>query len=235
MNIEKQITIIIPAYNEEDYIYDTLQSISRQTFEGRLTVIIADGNSTDKTLVEIARASHDFTNLKIKVIKGGTVSVGRNRGAALVKTPYIIFIDADSLLMPDDIFLETLRYADTHSIITAKQTSLSTNWRSQLLWTTFNAIRKIMPESFSTGCYFFIHTTVFRKLGGFDETLTNSEDFWLSKQIPKKYFKIIDRYVNQDDRRFKKMGYLNFIYIVIANYLNRNNKDWFTKDVGYWS
>lgn len=235
MNIKKQITIIIPAYNEEDYIYDTLQSISRQTFEGRLTVIIADGNSTDKTLVEIARASHDFTNLKIKVIKGGTVSVGRNRGAALVKTPYIIFIDADSLLMPDDIFLETLRYADTHSIITAKQTSLSTNWRSQLLWTTFNAIRKIMPESFSTGCYFFIHTTVFRKLGGFDETLTNSEDFWLSKQIPKKYFKIIDRYVNQDDRRFKKMGYLNFIYIVIANYLNRNNKDWFTKDVGYWS
>lgn len=235
MNIEKQITIIIPAYNEEDYIYDTLQSISRQTFEGKLTVIIADGNSTDKTLVEIARASHDFTNLKIKVIKGGTVSVGRNRGAALVKTPYIIFIDADSLLMPDDIFLETLRYADTHSIITAKQTSLSTNWRSQLLWTTFNAIRKIMPESFSTGCYFFIHTNVFRKLGGFDETLTNSEDFWLSKQIPKKYFKIIDRYVNQDDRRFKKMGYLNFIYIVIANYLNRNNKDWFTKDVGYWS
>lgn len=235
MNIEKQITIIIPAYNEEDYIYNTLQSISRQTFEGRLTVIIADGNSTDKTLTEITRASHDFTNLKIKVIKGGTVSVGRNRGAALVKTPYIIFIDADSLLTPDDIFLETLRYADTHSIITAKQTSLSTNWRSQLLWTTFNAIRKIMPESFSTGCYFFIHTNVFRKLGGFDETLTNSEDFWLSKQIPKKYFKIIDRYVNQDDRRFKKMGYLNFIYIVIANYLNRNNKDWFTKDVGYWS
>lgn len=234
MNIQEQITVVIPSYNEESYIYKTLRSISHQTFKGRLTVIIADGNSTDKTLAEITRASHDFTNLEIRVIKGGTVSAGRNRGAALVKTPYIIFIDADSLLMPNDIFLETLRYADTHSIITAKQTSLSTNWRSQFLWTTFNAIRKIMPESFSTGCYFFIRTSVFRKLGGFDETLTNSEDFWLSKQIPKKYFKIIDRCVSQDDRRFKKMGYLNFIYIVIANYLNRNNRDWFTKDVGYW-
>lgn len=45
---------------------------------------------------------------------------GRNRGAALAKTPYIIFADADSLLMPNVIFLETLRYAGTHSIITAK-------------------------------------------------------------------------------------------------------------------
>lgn len=235
MNIEKLITIVIPSYNEEDYIYNTLQSISYQKFEGRLTVIIADGNSTDGTLSEITRARNHFSNLKIRLIKGGTVSVGRNRGAALVKTPYIIFIDADSILTPDDIFTETLRYANTHSIITTKQTSLSPNWKSQLLWTTFNAIRKIMPESFSTGCYFFIHANIFRKLGGFDETLTNSEDFWLSKQIPKKYFKIIDRYVKQDDRRFKKMGYLNFIYIVTKNYFNKRNKNYFTKDIGYWT
>ena len=234
MDISKLITIIIPSYNEEKYIYNTLKFISNQQFEGKIKVIIADGNSSDGTLSKVFRAKNDFKNLNIKLIKGGSVSYGRNEGAKLVKTPYIIFIDADSILIENDIFLETLKYKDTHSIITCKQTSLSTNLKSELIWKSFNFIREIMPESFSTGCYFFIHTNVFNKLGGFDETLSNSEDFWLSKQIPKKYFKIIDRHVGQDDRRFKKMGYLNFIYITIKNYLNKNNKDYFTKDIGYW-
>lgn len=234
MDISKFITIVIPSYNEESYIYNTLKFISNQQFEGNLKVIIADGNSTDKTIDKINIAKKDFKNLDISIIKGGSVSYGRNVGAKLVKTPYIIFIDADSILVETDIFLETLKYKDTYSIITCNQTSVSTSLKSKLIWKSFNFIRKIMSESFSTGCYFFIHTNVFNKLGGFDETLSNSEDFWLSKQIPKKYFKIIDRYVGQDDRRFKKMGYLNFIYITIKNYFNKNNKNYFTKDIGYW-
>jgi glycosyltransferase involved in cell wall biosynthesis len=234
MNISKLITVVIPAYNEEGYIYNTLKFISNQIFEGKLKVIISDGNSTDGTLGKIFRAKNDFKNLNIKLIKGGSVSVGRNEGARLVKTPYILFIDADSILVENDIFIETLKYIDTHSIITCKQTSLSTNWKSQLIWDIFNVIRKIIPESFSTGCYFFIHTNMFRKLGGFDEVLTNSEDFWLSRKVPKKYFKIINRHVGQDDRRFKKMGYINFIYITVKNYINKNNKDYFKKDIGYW-
>ena len=184
--ISKLITIIIPSYNEEKYIYNTLKFISNQQFEGKIKVIIADGNSSDGTLSKVFRAKNDFKNLNIKLIKGGSVSYGRNEGAKLVKTPYIIFIDADSILIENDIFLETLKYKDTHSIITCKQTSLSTNLKSELIWKSFNFIREIMPESLSTGCYFFIHTNVFNKLGGFDETLSNSEDFWLSKQIPKK-------------------------------------------------
>jgi hypothetical protein len=83
-------------------------------------------------------------------------------------------------------------------------------------------------------CYFFISKQKFNELGGFDETLNNSEDFWLSRKVSKSRFKILDKYVGQDDRRFKKMGNLSFLKNIILTYLNKNNINWFRNDVGYW-
>jgi hypothetical protein len=91
-----------------------------------------------------------------------------------------------------------------------------------------------MKESFSTGCFFAISKNKFNELGGFDETATQSEDFLLSRQIPKNKFKILNRFVGQDSRRFKKMGYCGFIKLVILNYWNKNNSNWFKKDMKYW-
>ena len=95
MDISSKITIVIPSYNEEFYIYNTLWSISKQKFDGRLKVIIADGNSTDRTLEMISKALQYFKNLDIEITEGGLVGVARNNGAKLVNTPYILFIDAD--------------------------------------------------------------------------------------------------------------------------------------------
>jgi glycosyltransferase involved in cell wall biosynthesis len=234
MDISNKITIVIPSYNEEFYIYNTLWSISKQKFDGRLKVIIADGNSTDRTLERISKASQDFKNLDIEITEGGMVGVARNNGAQLVNTPYILFVDADSVLIEKDILTETLKYSEGYDIITCKQKSTVSGFKSKITWDIFNFVRKIMPETFCTGCYFFISKDKFNELGGFDETLNNSEDFWLSRKVSKKYFKILNKYVGQDDRRFKKMGYLNFLKIVILNYWYRNDIRWFKKDVGYW-
>ena len=144
-------------------------------------------------------------------------------------------MDADSILMEEDIIKLTLNESDNFDLITCKQKSLTTSdFKSVLVYKLFNLIRKIMPKTFSTGCYFFISVEKFNELGGFDETLDNSEDFWLSKQIPKSKFKILNRYVGQDNRRFKKMGYWKFIKLILLNYWHRNNINWFKKDVGYW-
>jgi len=233
-SITKNITIVIPSYNEERYIYNTLWSLNKQQFEGKLRVIIADANSTDETLERISKADEDFDNLQIEIIEGGAVGVGRNRGAELVDTPYILFMDADSLLIESDVLRRTNHEREKYDIIGCKQKTTTQNPLSKLTWKIFEFTRKIMPETFCTGCYFFISKDKFDELGGFDETLNNSEDFWLSRQVPKSRFKILDKYIGQDDRRFKKMGYLKFFKIVILNYLNKNNINWFKKDVGYW-
>jgi hypothetical protein len=40
--------------------------------------------------------------------------------------------------------------------------------------------------------------------------------------------------MTQDNRRFKKYGYLNMIKLIRRNWLNRNNLDYFKEDQGYW-
>jgi glycosyltransferase involved in cell wall biosynthesis len=229
------ITIVIPSYNEENYIYNTLWRISRQKFEGIIRVIVADNNSTDTTLERVSKASEDFKNLQIELVEGGTTPMARNNGAKFVTTPYILFIDADSILQGENVFIETQKYLNKYEIISCKQKSITENDRKSV-WTykILDWIRSIMPITFCTGCFFLISKSKFNQLGGFDETLQNSEDFWLSKQIPKSKFKILNEYIGQDNRRFKKFGYWNFIKLNLLNYINYKNIKWFKKDVGYW-
>lgn len=233
-SITDNITVVIPSYNEDRYIYNTLWSLSRQKVGGKLRVIIADANSTDDTLERISKADEDFDNLQIEIIKGGPVGYGRNQGAKLVNTPYILFMDADSVLIENDILWRVNNERENYAIIGCKQKTTTQNPLSKLTWSVFEFIRKMMPESFCTGCFFFISKENFNNLGGFDESLNNSEDFWLSRKVKKRNFKILDRYIGQDDRRFEKMGYFKFLKILLLNYWHKNNIDWFKKDVGYW-
>ena len=229
------ITIVIPSYNEENYIYNTLWRISRQKFEGSIRVIVADNSSTDTTLERISKASEDFKNLQIELVEGGNTPRARNNGAKLVTTPYILFMDADSLLQGKNVFIETEKYLNKYEIISTKQKSVTVgDFKSVWTYKILDWIRMIMPITFCTGCFFLISKSKFNQLGGFDETLQNSEDFWLSKQIPKSKFKILSEYIGQDNRRFLKFGYWNFLKINILNYLNFWNIKWFKKDVGYW-
>ena len=234
MNTSELFTVVIPSYNEERYIYNTLWYLSRQNLKTKIRVIICDANSTDKTIEHISKADKDFDNLEIEIRTGGSVAYARNKGAELVNTPFILFLDADSVMLDSDTIIETLNNAYDFDIIGCKQKSTSNDFVSKQTWKVFEFIRKVMPETFCTGCYFFISKEKFDELGGFDETLQNSEDFWLSKQIPKSRFKILDKYIGQDNRRFKKMGNLSFIKNIVLTYLNKNNVDWFKNDVGYW-
>ena len=101
--IHKLVTIVIPCKNEELYIGKTLKSISGQIGVNKLRVIIADANSTDNTRQVIAKCQKQLSNLQIEIIDGGPVAVGRNRGAELVTTPYVLFIDADTELIETDM------------------------------------------------------------------------------------------------------------------------------------
>jgi GT2 family glycosyltransferase len=96
-------------------------------------------------------------------------------------------------------------------------------------------MQEIMKETFSTGTYMAVRTSVFRDLGGFDETLNHSEDYFFSRKIPKERFRILNCKIGQDDRRFKKMGYYGMLKMIINNFINKNNVEYFKKDIGYWN
>ncbi len=234
--MKDKITIVIPCKNEERYIHKTLESISKQFNLGKTRIIIADAYSSDNTVKVINEAKNKF-NLNLEIIEGGAVAVGRNRGAALVTTPYVLFIDADATLLNPLMMYNSVCLADEgYDLITAKLKSASDDILSKVFFSSFNLIQKyFFKDPFSTGVYFFTPKEKFNKLGGFDETVTQSEDYLLSRKYDKTKFHILDMYVGQDNRRFKKMGYFGFLKFLLKNYINRNNINYFKKDFNYWS
>ncbi len=99
------LTIIIAARNEENGIGETIEAISRTDYLGPVTIILADNGSTDGTC-EAARQSAVRAGVMLRIISELTPgkSNALNTALAHVDTPYVVTVDADTLL-----HLESLR------------------------------------------------------------------------------------------------------------------------------
>jgi glycosyltransferase involved in cell wall biosynthesis len=239
-SIKDNLTIVIPTYNEGKYIDSTITSIYRQTGIVGTRVIVADNNSTDNTRQRVNYLSNLFSKkLKIEIIDGGLVGVARNNGAKISNTKYILFIDGDVILRDTDTIQRSLDEVvkNDYHLLTCKLYCHEGNWKAKLSFRLFNLINQIisLKTPFAVGTFFLTDREVFVSHGSFDETLNHSEDYCLSKKYNPRDFKILNRYVGQDDRRFKKMGYLGMIKLLIKGFLNQNNPQFFKKDVGYWN
>jgi len=98
--LEPLVSILIPAYNSENWIADTIQSALDQTWE-RKEIIVVDDGSSDKTF-EVAR---QFESQTVRVIRQPNqgAAAARNTAFSLSKGDYIQWLDADDLLAPDKI------------------------------------------------------------------------------------------------------------------------------------
>ena len=98
-----QISIIIPAYNAERTIVETIQSVWQQTYQDFEIIVINDG-STDRT-VELLQTIED-NRLKIFSYENGGLPVARNRGMIRATGKFIAFLDADDLWTADKLELQ---------------------------------------------------------------------------------------------------------------------------------
>jgi len=96
MSVHPFFSIIIPLYNKEDYIQDTLDSVLNQTFKNFEIIIVNDG-STDSSLKKAKNALKDFNNLTIINQKNKGLSASRNIGISVSNGKVIALIDADDL------------------------------------------------------------------------------------------------------------------------------------------
>ncbi|BAQ66180.1 glycosyltransferase [Geminocystis sp. NIES-3709] len=93
------ISIIIPCYNAERFLLDTLKSVFNQSFSNYEIILIDDG-STDNT-AEIIKSYGNRVKAKFTSNRGA--SAARNLGTSLAKGAFIQYLDADDLLAPNTL------------------------------------------------------------------------------------------------------------------------------------
>jgi len=100
MNKNPSVSVIIPVYNGEKTIAETIKSVLNQTFSDFELIIINDG-STDGTEQVVS----NFSDKRIKLIniKNSGPSAARNKGIEEAKGEYVSFIDSDDLWSQDKI------------------------------------------------------------------------------------------------------------------------------------
>jgi glycosyltransferase involved in cell wall biosynthesis len=237
--VSKQLTIVIPTYNEGKYIARTLYAIAMQSGTHKIKIIIADAKSTDNTRT-LAEVNGFELGLNLKVIDGGLPAVGRNAGAKLATTHYILFLDADVTFTHKYAIKEAL-----DEMISGKYEMLGTtpvykgefDIRASIMFGLNKYVTWLLSktEPFAIGGFTMVSRRIFNSLGGYDEKATQSEDWLLSKKIKPNKFKLIPELITQDNRRFKRYGYFSMVKLLYNNWKNRNNTQYFYEDQGYWN
>ena len=198
------ISIIIPTYNEEDYLPNLLDSIKRQNFDG-YEVIVADANSTDRTR-EIAESYGCI------VVDGGLPAVGRNNGARVAKGEYLLFLDSDLELTDDYLRNVLYEFRMEHlGIAITKMKPMSDKIEDKIFHDFANyfmiGVENIKPHG--AGCYGIItKKSLHDECGGFDESLTFGEDTdYIERLAEKERFRVLrNARIGVSTRRLEEEG-----------------------------
>ena len=202
-------SIIIPTYNEEEYLPILLDSIKEQDFDD-YEIIVADANSTDKTR-EIAK---DYGCI---VVDGGLPAVGRNSGARVAKGDLLLFLDSD--LQLTDEYLRNVIYefrVEKLGIAITQMKPMSNKVEDKLFHDFANyfmiSVENIKPHG--AGCYGIIaKRSLHEECGGFDESLTFGEDTDYIERLAKKepFMVLRNAKIGVSTRRLEEEGITTLI------------------------
>lgn len=116
--IDNLVSVIVPVYNAEDFMCETLDSILAQTYKN-IEIICIDDMSKDSSRLIIEDYASRYENIRPIILEeNGGVSNARNVGIANARGRYIAFLDSDDVWMPEKIekqikFMVENKYAFT--------------------------------------------------------------------------------------------------------------------------
>lgn len=236
------ISIVIPAYNEEDYLHECLVSVFNQDLLYPYEVIVVDNNSRDRTYAVASAWKEKGIQLISEPRPGATVA--RNTGARAACAEIVYFLDADCLL-PQGILkkiIQTFVKNPTCHLISGPYIYDRDGVIPKLATDTFhyfslyhNAIKFLFGIHQFPGGNFAIRKKSFETVGGFDEAICNQEiilpdDLDLALRLQKDHeFKILfksEYAVSSSFRRVKKSPIRHTLvrfFATLKLLLNRKN------------
>ena len=244
MEIDRNILIsfIIPTLQEEKVIEKILKNLREiRIFE--YEIIVSDGGSQDRTL-EIAKSLAD------KVVENypnhrQTISEGRNVGAAAARGEFLVFLDADvHIFEPDKFFKKALDHFKKDPklvglggwvrVLSEMETLADRICYGVLANWSFTIHNNILKIGGNCGEFGVIKNNVFKKLGGFDQTLKAAEDMELFRRLAKVGHVRTDSSLvfYHTGRRPHKIGWPKLLYTWLKEYIYSNlfhrsaNEEW---------
>lgn len=193
-------SVIIPVYNKENFIENTIKSVLNQTFTDFEIILINDG-STDQSEAKIRSFKADQIRCINKENEG--VSIARNIGITAAKSDYITFLDADDYWYPNflqEMFQSINRFSEQKVFAAAKEIETQKNIfpaqysipkkQDNPIVNYFDSSRK--ESVIWTSCAVF-HKSVFKEIGVFDPQIKIGEDTDLWIRIGLKYPVVFNR------------------------------------------
>ena len=219
-----QVSVVIPAYNEEKLLPVCLQNLRRQDFKGSWEIIVVNGPSTDKTQ-EIALSLAD------KVVRVSRLGIGlaRRKGCQVAKASIIAVTDADIFVPPNWLSRITEYFRTYPEVMAISGPYIFTN--NMFLNILSLIVRPIafVINLLTTGVPPMSgNNSAFRKkaydlAGGYDSKITALEDIDLAMRLRKigKIAYLPALIVKTTDRRFRGRILSHIIESLIPAFMNR--------------
>ncbi len=177
------ITIVVPVYNRENLVLETLNSIYASTYRP-IEVVVADDGSTDATVQNVSEWSKPKRSLdfRVKLISksNGGVSSARNFGMVEADGQFIMFLDSDDLLYPNMVRDQIALMEETHADYAfgkTRQVNSSTGAEYAIIGRAISDPVDSIPDHNWHISSLVVRRDVVAKVGTFDETLRRSEDW----------------------------------------------------------
>lgn len=108
-----KFSIIIPAYNSQDFLARAIKSVIAQTFKDYELIIVNDG-STDNTKEIGENYVKNFSQVKLINKTNGGLSSARNAGMKVAKGDYLVFLDSDDKLHSSNLLSNIEKYTNSY-------------------------------------------------------------------------------------------------------------------------
>ncbi len=179
---QPKVTVIIPCYNRDKFIRETVDSVLSQTYPNIEIVVIDDG-STDNS-----RKVLEGYGSRIKILEHpGGINKGQSAAINLAmcstESEYVAVLDSDDVWMPERIRrqVEFLENNPDFGLVYVDGFAIDENGKILYKLMPPGHVEENRPEKVLLNCYFhplstLVRRSVYKLAGGFDETMRSSQD-----------------------------------------------------------
>src|SRR5258706_423306 len=205
-----EISVIIPAHNEEQYLGATLYSLHHQDYPPREIIVIANG-CNDRTTDVARHRCH-----RLVVLSQKCLGIARNLGARLAQGELIMFLDADTTLEPSALLRIAESFSTEHAAGTLHGVPESDRLRFKVLYWLKNFVHSAHLHAGSSGVI-LCWKKDFVSAGGFDERLQVRENSELIRRLSRfgRYKYIRDVSAVTSMRRYEQKGVGRMVWLWI--------------------